>query len=115
KIRRTSEERKPIKVKFGSGYSMVLPAISGPSLVTFLHVEPGAKAEIRLGGTGRQVVGKLRAANIAQSIDWTRDVQRLTSKAGLSVVGPAAKRQDFNSEKEYFAAQQQWYARLREF
>jgi RNA polymerase sigma factor (sigma-70 family) len=115
KLRHTSEKPKPVKVQVGRGYSMVLPRTSGPSLVTLLHVEPGATTEIKLGGTGRQVVGKLRAADIAQPIDWTRDVQRLTCNPGVSAVGPAAKRQDFNSEKEYFAAQQQWYGRLREF
>jgi RNA polymerase sigma factor (sigma-70 family) len=113
KTRRT--KAAAVRVEFGSGYSMILPRTSGPSLVAFLHVEPGATTEVKLGGTGRQVVEKLRAVNTAQPIDWTRDVQRLTSKAGLSAVGPAAKRQDFNSEKDYSAAQQKWYSCLREF
>jgi hypothetical protein len=97
----------------GEAVSWVIPTISAPTLVTYVHVEPGATTEVNLGGKGRQVVGKFRAANISQPIDWQRDVQRLESS--WPPFGPPAKRENFASEKEFFAAQQQWYARSREF
>jgi uncharacterized GH25 family protein len=109
----SAEERKPVKIQIGSGFVTVLPTISAPTLVTYVHVEPGATTEVNLGGKGRQVVGKLRAANISQPIDWQRDVQRFESC--WPPFGPPAKRENFSSEKEYFAAQQEWYARSREF
>lgn len=94
---------------------MVIPTTSAQTLVTFVHVEPGATTEVNLGGKGRQVVGKLRAANIAQPNDWQRDVQRLTSESSWPPFGPPVKRENFSSEKEFFASQQQWYERSREF
>jgi RNA polymerase sigma factor (sigma-70 family) len=108
-------ERKPVKIKVGSGYSMILPLQSGASLGTLIRVEAGQTAQVKLGGTGRRVIGRVKSTGITQVIDWQRDLHRLTAKAYHSPVGAIPKRAAFATEHEYGAALQEQYARLREF
>lgn len=110
-----ADELKPVKIQIGRVTSMRLPRESSTSVSRLVRVEPGQTAQVNLGGTGRRVVGKVSPSGISQAIDWQRDVHRLTSKAIRPSVGPTPKRDDFTSDQEYGLAQQQWYARAREF
>jgi thiol-disulfide isomerase/thioredoxin len=46
-------------------------ASSGPQEI--VRVEPGATAEVKVGGTGRAVVGKFKITNPYVAIDWVSD------------------------------------------
>jgi hypothetical protein len=103
---------KPIKVTIGHGYSMIMPTRSGYSHGAFVHLAAGETAEVVLGGTGRFVVGKVRADPSMPPIDWQGAVQTLTSVSSRPTY-PDRKR--FPSDEAFDVAQQRYYLRSREF
>ncbi len=42
-------------------------------------VQPGATAQVRLGGAGRTIVGRAVADGLGREVNWRQDVHRLTS------------------------------------
>jgi RNA polymerase sigma factor (sigma-70 family) len=92
--------------------SMVLRPWYGQSQRTWVQVAPGQTTHVTLGGTGRTIVGTVRAGGVAEPIDWQRDVQDLSSKTPRP---EAPKRAQFSSDDHYAAAQKVWSTQERVF
>jgi beta-lactamase regulating signal transducer with metallopeptidase domain/uncharacterized GH25 family protein len=81
------------------------PGPIGTHHQTYLVVKPGETSHIDLGPLGRKVIGRINLKSAPQGFDWTRDVQRLESKAPIPN-RPLDK--DFPDRKEWIAAMQKW-------
>jgi RNA polymerase sigma factor (sigma-70 family) len=96
----------------GRAVAMRIRPWAGQSQNMLVQVQAGQTAQITLGGTGRTVVGRIKANNSSQQIDWQKDVQTIRSKVSRP---DAPKREDFASEAEYATAKEGWIAGEREF
>lgn len=65
-------------------FAVMLQPWAGPSETTLLTVRSGETNGLQLGGSGRVVVGSVRADGFTDPIDWQRDVQELI---GLDAAG----------------------------
>jgi hypothetical protein len=73
----------------------------------FAVIEPGATAQVTLGGTGRPVTGKVVVTGRDKPIDWAQDVQLFSLKLPAPRDPVFPKPGNFESEGEYKAAVQQ--------
>jgi hypothetical protein len=96
----------------GRAVAMRIRPWAGQSQNMLVQVQAGQTSQITLGGTGRTVVGRIKANNSSQQIDWQKDVQTIRSKVSRP---DAPKREDFASEAEYATAKEGWIAGEREF
>jgi RNA polymerase sigma factor (sigma-70 family) len=101
-----------VPVRIGDATSMPVRPWSGQSQTMLVQVQPGQTAHVVLGGAGRTVVGRIKANDPSQNIDWQKDVQTIRTKVSRP---NAPKREDFTSESDCAAAKEAWMAKEQEF
>jgi len=74
---------------------------------TPIQVMPGKITQVRLGGAGRKVVGRVRMDEQAQRLDWKFCLVSLTAELPDL---PVPSRDQFASDEGYFTAKSEWTA-----
>lgn len=79
-------------------------------------VQPGATTQVRLGGTGRAVIGRVLGNSPGRQVDWFQDVHRLTSVREFPrEINSYPRSRDFETREAYAAAVSLINERRREF
>lgn len=83
--------------------------------VQVLFVKSGETTHLTIGGSGRQIVGRLSAAGLEKAIDWQRDAHTLTAIVPLPPEAVVPERGNFATEQDYNIALQGYAGRSRSF
>src|SRR5438552_3306651 len=77
------------------------------SHAVFVVVNPGAVAQVVLGGTGRPIIGTAHFAGAHGEIDWQSVPVRLRLKLA-NASGPYPRRHNFSSNEAFIATMDKW-------
>lgn len=90
--------------------------LSPESHTVRVTVQPGATAQVRLGGEGRAVVGRVTAEGLEREVKWRQDVHRLTSvREYPKEISTYPSSRDFETREAWAAAVNQINQRRQEF
>ncbi|KAF0175886.1 MAG: sigma-70 family RNA polymerase sigma factor [Limisphaerales bacterium] len=90
--------------------------LSPESHTVRVTVRPGATAQVRLGGAGRAVVGRVTAEGLERKVKWRQDVHRLTSvREYPKEINTYPSSRDFATREAFAAAVNQINQRRQEF